>query len=278
MPPALENPVTPDLTRSKDEIAVLTYNVQGLPFRLGKDAPKRMKQIRPLVARYDVALFQEAFFFKDDLLGHFAPDAVSVRGRGAGKFLPKPRLAGAGLAIASFLGRESIVEHHARRYDICSGLFARYNDCLARKGFVLARMRLAGREVDVYTTHLDAGNDEKDRTARRRQLDLLARRIQELSGDRPVILGGDLNSQENRTDDTDLLAAFRARVGLADAEIRSYRGWPEHLDYIFYRGGRGVRLTLARKGADETFQRKGYMMSDHPALYAIFRVETDSQR
>jgi endonuclease/exonuclease/phosphatase family metal-dependent hydrolase len=278
MPRALPDPVVPDLTREKHEIAVLTYNVQALPLGLGKDAPSRMKKIRPLVSRYDVVLFQEAFFFKDDLLGHFGGSAVSVRGRGAGRFLPKPRLTGAGLAITSFLGRASLVERHARRYDICSGTFSGYNDCLGRKGFVLARLRLAGVEVDVYTTHLDAGNSGKDRSARSRQLDVLARQIQQLSGDRPIILGGDLNSQENREDDMELLAKFRARVGLIDAEIRDYRGWDEHLDYIFYRSGAGARLTVVRKGADETFQTKDYMMSDHPALYAIIRIEPDSVR
>ena len=278
MPRALDNPVAPDLSRTSDEIAVLTYNVQALPLWLGKwNAGRRMKKIRSLATRYDVVLYQEAFISTGNLLGSLGPNGAVARGTGAGAFLPKPRM-GSGVAVASLVGRESIRERHARRYDICNGILGGYSDCLARKGFVLARLVVRDREVDVYTTHLDAGNGEKDRGARERQFELLALRIQELSGDRPIILGGDLNSEKTDTADMRRLDSFRRRLGLNDVGISDYRGWDEQLDYILYRGGRGISLSVIRKGVDEGFHDGKYALSDHPALFAIFRVDTDSTR
>ena len=50
-----------------------------------------------------------------------------------------------------------------------------------------------GAEIDVYTTHLDAGSSRGDRQARRNQLKRIRKKIEKKSRGRAVIFAGDLN-------------------------------------------------------------------------------------
>ncbi len=73
-----------------------------------------------------------------------------------------------------------------------------------RKGFVVARLQLEGRPVDVVSVHLDFARA----AARRRQLDELADTL--VARATPTVVMGDLNDEPNRP----LVQAFLARTGL----------------------------------------------------------------
>ena len=57
----------------------------------------------------------------------------------------------------------------------------RANDCLSTKGFQHISALIEGGRVDVYNTHLDAGNTDNDSDVRRKQIQEL---IDEVQGSR----------------------------------------------------------------------------------------------
>jgi endonuclease/exonuclease/phosphatase family metal-dependent hydrolase len=93
----------------------------------------------------------------------------------------------------SILSRHPIEEWSATPFEQCHG---EWNDCLATKGFVWARIRISDQlKVNVLATHLNSGGSEQARQVRRSQL----RRIREFMRNSPsvarwpTLLMGDLN-------------------------------------------------------------------------------------
>jgi len=176
----------------------------------------------------------------------------------------------------------------------CNGWITDASDCFSTKGLLGMRLLLRnGAEVDVYTTHLDAGMGADDRRARRGQLRQIRRRIEKKSDGRAVILAGDLNleydapsgSQENL--DAELLRTeLLEPLGLLDAGARQAGGHFGHrVDWILYRSSPRVNLQVLEYGEDQRFRHpvnRGLedekpehydgILSDHPALGVCFLV------
>jgi Endonuclease/Exonuclease/phosphatase family len=279
-------------TRSGGSFTLLSYNVRGLP--RGLSFPRRrFAAIGRLANAYDVVLNQEVFGATAKLAGQmngkrafagpglrgdpgrialkavllpftfFIPDFWPPFGSGLYTFVDQRLLDGGGLAD---------VERKA--YHECYGIVGSDSDCFARKGYLRVGIEAAaGVEVDVYNTHLDAGNDEGSRDARWLQLRELACAIDARASARPVIVAGDLNIGYARKGDRQALAAFREHLGLADSGAGPEdRHWRER-DYVLYRDGGAARLIVERSGEQRDFVRDGHALSDHPALFAQFRVE-----
>lgn len=131
-------------------------------------------------------------------------------------------------------------------------------------------MRFAGVEIELYDTHLDA--DPRDAPTRAVQLKELAAAMQRFSAGRSVILGGDFNIERGDTTEFAALTRFSSDASLTDAGITSSAAWPEHLDYVFFRGSAEADITLRAAGEDPSFCMQETALSDHPAMYAILRV------
>jgi len=154
-------------------------------------------------------------------------------------------------------------------------------DCLAMKGFAVARVELApGQIVDVYTLHADAGSEDADNTARASGYEELAAYIEQNSEGHAVIIGGDTNLHtEPGSDDPDhredarVWAAFLDRTSLVDVCDALSCDDPARIDKFAFRNGGGIQLEPltwtfeAQKFRDAS----GEPLSDHDPLLVKWR-------
>ncbi len=272
------------------EISVLNYNIHGLFPWIAKDSPRdRMPTIGWLAHKYDVVGFTEDFEYHHVIAQQMA-DAKGYRGNGVWHDL---RLIGAkillfpvavllphfsppyGAGVSTFVDSDlDVVAVTREPYKSCNGWIGANGDCWAAKGFLHVRIRTAsGAEVDVYNTHLEAGPSERSVEVRRSQIMELAEAIERLSAERAVIALGDFNVGFIRPGDRAMMMEFRERVGLLDTGAAPEVPYWKERDYILYRSGAGVKLEVEQAGEAVEFVGRGRALSDHPALYARFRVE-----
>jgi endonuclease/exonuclease/phosphatase family metal-dependent hydrolase len=289
-PSAAEPTAETATSETGTEIAVLSYNVHGLFPLIAKDDPRdRMPTIGWLANRYDVAMFQEDFEYHNVIRDQMS-GAIGTRGNGMGwdprrvavKLLISPVSIllphfsppyGAGISI---FVRESLaiaddVDHEA--FGLCRGWFGSTGDCWARKGFQRVGIRTPeGAEVDLYNTHLEAGASNYATEIRGQQLELLARAIEARPKSRAVIIGGDFNTAFNRPGDRDTLVGFRRRLELQDSGAGPELSYWRERDYILHRDGTETALQVEQSGEAGEFVIRGRALSDHPAIYARFRI------
>lgn len=255
--------------REPIEIAVLTYNIHGLPAWIARDdPPARIPLILEAAAAYDVVLLQEDFAHHD-VVDANAKHPHLFRGNEAWA----PLLEGAGLSILSrFESHEAPI---LDAYGVCHGYLTAANDCLGNKGFLMVRLGLPnGTQLDVWDTHLDAGASDGDHRTRAAQLEMLATAIESQSAGRAVLVGGDLNLEWDVARDHALLERLRDRVGLTIAAQTPAGGWKSHLDYLLIRDGRDTVIRRIDGGKDERIvDRERRPLSDHPAIFARLRIE-----
>jgi endonuclease/exonuclease/phosphatase family metal-dependent hydrolase len=257
------------------ELRLLTYNTHGLPGWIAMDAPeRRFPAIGARTNRYDVALLQEDFAHHD-LLQQGARQPLVLRGNRS-RMPACPVCSGAGLTTLLRPGVVAGVEDsRAAPYGVCAGWLGGMNDCLATKGFLRTRLRLAhGPTLHVVNTHLDAGLGEADRGARAHQLDILAATLEDEAAGEALVVAGDLNLARHDAGDRALLDGFARRLGLRDTGARAApgTGWPR-IDYVLVRSGTDTRVTVLEAGEDEGFVQDGRPLSDHPALFVRLDVE-----
>ncbi len=274
-----------------NELSVLSYNVNGLFPLLTQDNPRdRSPAIGWLANKYDVVLLQEDFEYHD-IIAEEMEGSTAFRGNGmrydlrlvAAKLITLPFWLllphfsppyGSGLTV---FVREYLPvpeEVTVRAYEVCNGWLGEKGNCWATKGFMRVRVRLSdGAEVDVWHTHLDAGPSEGSTTARGKQLEVFAEAVEELSADRAVIIGGDLNLGFYRPQDRELILTFRERLGLRDTGAGPQLPWWRERDHIMFRSGSKTTLTVQDAGEALEFVNQNRALSDHPALFARFLVE-----
>lgn len=271
-------------------ISVLSYNVHGLFPLIAKDNPRdRMPIIGWLANKYDVALFQEDFEYYD-LLDVQMSGSIGKRGNGMGwdprRVAVKVLLAPVavflphfgppyGAGISAFVKPRLFVPGEVRRepYGVCNGWFGANGDCWSNKGFVRVGLRAANdARIDVYNTHLEAGPSARSVAVRGEQLSRLASAVETLSVDRAVIIGGDFNVAFNRPGDREVMNEFRRRLDLQDSGAGPELPFWRERDYILYRDGADVNLEVEQAGEATEFVNRRRALSDHPALYARFRV------
>jgi len=273
-----------------DDFKLLTYNVHGLFDWIAKDHPRdRMPTIGWLANHYNVILFQEDFEYSNTLASQMS-GTVGFRGNGMGW---DPRLVAVkvltfpfaifiphfsppyGAGLSTFAEEEFAPGEVVREaYDDCHGWVGANGDCWARKGFLRVRLHLpAGGVVDVYNTHLEAGETDPSIEARRAQLAQLAEAIERLSADRPVIVAGDFNLASIRTADRSLKNEFAERLGLEDTGAGSELPFWRDRDSVLYRSGANRELAVVGAGEAKEFVNRKRALSDHPALWVEFRLE-----
>lgn len=204
-------------------LAILTYNVKGLPWPIasGRAAAmssivERLRQLRRDGLAPQIVVLQEAFTADARAIGRAAGYRYVVDGPAASDASDEPmdaqdghfladarwwagetegRLTGSGLQI---LSDYPILAVHRMAYPAfaCAGY-----DCLANKGALLVRVQTPGvsTPIDVVTTHLNSRNssgvgDERSLYAYRRQFALLSDFINRWHDPAiPLIAAGDFN-------------------------------------------------------------------------------------
>jgi hypothetical protein len=256
--------------REPVELSVLTYNLHGLPAWIAGDDPAaRLPVALEKAGAFDLVLIQENWAFRE-LVEREKRHPLRILGES-----PRRGWLGRNGSGLELLARGvDPRERHSDGYGVCFGVLGGANDCFANKGFLMARLALAGGgEIDVWNTHLDAGGSPGDQAARAAQLGRLAARIAERSAGRALILGGDFNLEWDAAPQRALLEDFLSRTGLSLAAATPPGAWNRRLDYLLLRSGAGTTLEVTEAGmADGFVTDAGAPLSDHPPVYARVRV------
>jgi hypothetical protein len=277
------------------EVRALTYNVAGLPEVLSGSEPSvNMPLISPLLNDYDLVLVQEDWAMPEpppgppwnafELYHHLLVADVTH------PYLSEPAPIPLGTDPArptallsdglNRMSRFPFGELTRVMWPNCFGggdtSDGGAGDCLAQKGFSVARTELApGVEVDVYNLHAEAGNTEQDQIFHAEDFELLAEFIATYSADRAVIVGGDYNLHTDRVVHGQIFTTFLAETGLTDVCAVVDCGADLHrIDKFTFRSGGGITLEpLTHRFERDVFVREsdGAPLSDHAALAVDFR-------
>lgn len=277
---------------------VLSYNVAGLPQEISKERPGvHLPLISPLLEAYDVVLTQEDFDWWVPVLSllDFANYHIRLRAQTTFPYRsdrhPGPEAVGVdassrGLAVGDGIGLMSRfplagIEPHP--WTECYGGIlpdGGASDCLAMKGFRVARMTLGdGAEVDVYSLHGEAGNTARDQELQAQDFEELAAFVTSHSAGRAVILAGDTNLHTdlvhpdgNDGADIAIWSQFLAATGLTDSCDAVGCADTGRIDKIAYRSGGGVELeaTAHDVPAARFTAPTGEDLSDHDPVVVTF--------
>jgi len=248
------------------EFTLLTYNVAGLPQGISPSNPKKnIPIISPKLNKFDIALVQEDFVYHNELkskANHLYQSQTQID--------CSPHFVTDGLNRFS---KFPFGKLYRKAWETCSN--GTGNDCLAAKGFTLAKTEIAPEVfIDIYNIHLDSGGSPNDTEARRSQVVQLLNAIGAHSLGNAVIIAGDLNlNTTKRHDDVEILETLLTSAGLTDV-CRSLSCGTELVDRVLFRNGNYLALTAVSWELDENFVNKlGQDLSDHSAVSVRFRWE-----
>lgn len=228
-------------------------NVGGLPKILSKlETPKqRMMGISRLSESYDFVAYQENFYYAAQLAA-FAPRLNwRIDGTRFHKWaLLWPWLKRSGLTIAS---NQRAIHSYFMPYSKCFGHFRFSNDCWVPKGVLIARYHMVGYDLEIATTHMDAGQHIGDKRARTSQIVELRKLLGPVPPRTLRIVMGDFNFNVG-TDG--YVAAFDGMKVVAGHDV----------DYIAW-AANGVQFSTHEVGTI------GHGLSDHLGLEASFSYE-----
>lgn len=271
------------------ELTALSYNVAGLPEPLsGSEPDTNTPLISPLLNAYDLVLVQEDWadpvppnpvfdLHHDDLISavdHPFQSDPAPQPLGADPRRPEALLAD-GL---NRLSRVPFGPVTRLMWTDCFGGIDTSDggagDCLAQKGFSVARTELApGVEADVYNLHGEAGGTDLDAQYSAADFVQLAAFVQTHSAGRAVILGGDTNLHSDEPGDGAVWTQFLAETGLTDVCQVVDCGSDDHrIDKFAFRNGGEVTISpTSHQFEVDRFRRDdGEPLSDHDALAVTF--------
>lgn len=268
-----------------DELDVLTYNVQMRPV-LDQNIYKG-RRISPKLNAYDIALLQESFAEKAVLMeqARHAYKAHFTARRGAA-------LVDSGL---STLSRYPVVETITEHYRSYAGIA----DGVASKGMMLTRIRVGEAIVDVYNTHMQAGDSDDENRARLAQatqlIEFVNRNSTKANG---ILIIGDFNMgpvrpgrmfrdfhpnhYANRRDmllRTNSFQTIVDNLGLTDVQDMLMNEKVDDIERMLFRNGCGVTITpmATRKDTRDFVDEKGRKLSDSSPLVTTFKIEVTDE-
>ena len=162
-------------------VSVLLFNVWNLP-GCCTDGNSRARAIRisPHLNDYDIVILNEAFVNKTELLAKTTHPYKQLLGR------QWYTVFDSGVII---LSKFPITKHAEIHYKVRTGV-----DFFAAKGAIFVQVKVDGRLLDVYGTHMQAGDKACHQVARKSQALQLAKFINDNSDcHNSVVLAGDLN-------------------------------------------------------------------------------------
>lgn len=267
------------------EISIASYNVQARPLL---DHPEeKFPQMSPLLNAYDLVLIQECFV-RHDLLWAAAdfPNKVYFGRPAKGKGI------NSGLSVLTRLPMgETASEHYRDAGEL--------QDRIASKGILLVRLQVGGMPLDVYDTHMEAGNSPAAQQARRKQAEQVVEFVKKNSPpEHALILMGDFNmgplrpgkawrdyapnhyvSEEDLQGRTSAFEIMRKGLALQDAadvlhEKKAQKDSDDGIERLLYRDGTQVHVEpLSCAFDNERFRRPdGSRLSDGSPLVARIRL------
>jgi hypothetical protein len=264
------------------ELLALSYNVAGLPEGLSGSNPEtNTPLISPLLNGYDLVLTQEDW--ETPIPNSLAPLRVYhelLEAQAMHPYQSEP----APLPLRNNPLRPSaIVSDGLNRFSqFPFGTIARQawtgcgdnsGDCLAFKGFSMARTELApGVCVDVYNLHGEAGNDKGDQALKVTNTRDLVSFMNIFSAGRALIVGGDFNMRLIRSHDAANLNFLTAQTGISNACTALGIVDEEAIDKFFFRSSDALTLTptSCRFETDIFVTENGDPLSDHDPLAVGF--------
>ena len=251
-------------------ISVLTYNIHALsPIIAGDDPHSRIIKILDNSQSYDLIFMQENWIFQHSDLKSKLPNhnlIISNESKFVWPLSTWINSNGSGLTIA-ISDKYEIIDSHEEKFNTCSGWLSKANDCLSSKGFQHIKIKVNNQRIDIYNTHLDAGNSSVDIATREKQISHIVNYILENSINHPLILSGDLNINQLDINENKTIE------GLVNKLEMNIVDWPsknpyerEVLDYILYRG---LNLDENKFGVNATLLG----LSDHPPIEANFTIK-----
>ena len=247
------------------ELKVLTYNIHALsPVLAGDDPHTRVPEILSKSSGNNIIFFQENWIFSDSYISNHLQGYQIIKSKNSKFIWPFNNSSGLTLALSDSI---EILEYNDIPFDSCSGWISKDNDCLATKGFQHVRIKIDGHKVDLYNTHLDAGDSKSDIKTRRFQIMQLKSYAIKKSDGMAIIIAGDLNVDFN-SKESSVIGSLCDSLDLNIADwIEPLKGHMfGKLDYILYRGSEDIAIELNKCMIDSSLNG----LSDHPPIRAIF--------
>ena len=248
-------PVAAQETPAPDTLTVVTLNV----WHDQRDWPLRMRYVvRDLAAlRPDVVLLQEVL--QDEGLPNQAEALAEALGMAHVHFVSLDSAGAAKRYGNAVLSAHPFVETEGRRLSPPD----------AYRTAAYALIRVGGRPVRLYTTHLHHPPDVEGGGARAMEIRHLLAFVAETGGDAPLVLGGDFNAEPDWPE-MRMLDGFRDLGGAGVTWGPAYTGVPgRRIDYLF--DAADARLVPVAAGvALDRPDAEGRYPSDHFAVYARF--------
>ena len=142
------------------------------------------------------------------------------------------RFYGSGLSI---LSRFELLDHQHHHYNACNGRFDSASDWLRRVFRSLVFVSSPGMEVDVYNSHLEAGNSAEDDVVRSSHVDEILNVMTNYSAGRALIFLADTNLHADQPTDATHLRRLEQTADLIDACESVSCPQPGRIDRIMYR-------------------------------------------
>lgn len=223
-------------------------------------------ELKRTVAEADIVCVQELYLGDAEAFFDGLEQPHKTRDDNRSTFWPLT-VGGSGLGVASRLPIRSRALRPFSRPHVGS-------ERLARKGLLHVRIEAGAADIDVITTHMQSGYDDKARSVRERQLGELRSMVDELgASDRAFVVCGDFNicglSQQGREytalartldDFVDLGAAEDAPTYHPHPELNSLahrfeaKSPAQRVDYVFFRAARDAgprpvscQITLSKR-------------------------------
>ncbi len=265
------------------ELLALAYNVAGLPDILsGSNPAVNTELISPLLNAYDLVLVQESWQTPDpnplaplrlyheilaaDALHPFQSVSAPIP-LGNDPRRPSAQLSD-GLNRFSRFPFEDVLRE---AWEDCDNSSA---DCLALKGFSMARTTLApGVSVDVYNLHMEAGGTENDEQLREDGVTQMVEFINTHSVGRAILFGGDFNLHTDEEPDSTTFNRLLSEGGLTDVCAALACPEPGRIDKMLFRSNAQITITpLSWNFETDVFIRDDLEpLSDHDPLAVRFR-------
>ncbi len=264
------------------ELKLLSYNVAGLPELLSSSSPETYtSSISPLLNEFDIVHVQEDFCYHDLLIESNTHSFASA---------PMP-------CVPEGDGLNTFSDFPIRNFDRqawrdCNGF-----DCLTPKGFSYSQIEIeSGYTIDFYNIHCNAGSENADFEARRKNLAQVIDYMEMHSTGQSIVIMGDFNCRYTREEDdirrfTDMgfsdLWIDLIRDGkipaisddkLNECDVMTTHQNCEGVDKILYRSNDNISLTanLFQYGDDSRYYYQGDLtqpLSDHEPLFARISYE-----
>ena len=128
---------------------------------------------------------------------------------------------------------------------------------MASKGFIHSLISKDNYKINLYITHLDAGDGNGDILAREIQLKELSEHIKNINNNYAIIVCGDFNINYYKY--FEIIDQFIKKNNLNILRWDDIAKTDEMIDYVFYKSGEDHKITILDYKINKTLYNK----SDH---------------